>query len=83
MQYQGHCSTHRFKHLTLYILTSVCIFSLLLPIHFKGAEKENLFNNQEVLLLVIIFFTLMILMCDCGVILSGEIICLSPSSVKG
>ena len=31
---------------------------------FYGAVKENLFNNQEVLYLVIIFFILMTLMCD-------------------
>ena len=39
------------------------------------AGKENLFNNQEVLQLIIISFTLMTLMCDSGVILKGEIRC--------
>ena len=40
--------------LTLCTLTSVCIFSILFSIHFLGANKENLFNNQELLQLVII-----------------------------
>ena len=35
----------------------------------KGADKENEFNNQESLWLVITFFILMTLMCDSGVIL--------------
>ena len=35
--------------LTLYTLTSVCTFSFLFPIHFLGAGKENLFNNQKLL----------------------------------
>ena len=39
------------------------------------ASKENLFNNQEVLQLIIISFILMTLMCDSGVILNGEIRC--------
>ena len=32
----------------------------------KGADKENLFNNQELLKLAIISFILMTLMCDLG-----------------
>ena len=47
------------------------------------ADKENLFNNQEFLLLVIISFILMILKCESGVILLGEIRCWSLSGVKG
>ena len=35
------------SRLTLYTLTSVCSFSFLFPIHFLGAGKENLFNNQK------------------------------------
>ena len=35
----------------------------------QDAEKENLFNNQEILWLVIIPFILITLMCDSGVIL--------------
>ena len=47
--------------LTLFNLRSVCIFSLRLPIHFPGVKKESLVNNQELLLLVIIFFNIMTL----------------------
>ena len=35
--------------LTLYTLTSECIFSILFSIHFLGADKENLIDNQELL----------------------------------
>ena len=35
--------------ITLYTLTSVCIFSILFSIHFLRADKENLFNDQELL----------------------------------
>ena len=42
-------------------------------------KGRNFFNDQELLKLVIIVF---ILMFDSGVILSGEIRCLSPSAVK-
>ena len=35
--------------LTLYSIISVCIFSIPLPRHFPGSDKENLFNNQELL----------------------------------
>ena len=34
----------------------------------QGADKENLFNNQELMKLVIICFLLVILMFDSGVI---------------
>ena len=40
-----------------------------LYIHFQGADKENLFNNQEFLWLIIISFILMTLMLDSEVIL--------------
>ena len=43
---------------------------------------ENLFNNQELLKLVIISFNLMTLMCDSVVILYGEIRCYSLFGVK-
>ena len=49
--------------LALCTLTSVCIFSISLDISL-GSDKENLFNNQE---LVIISFILMTLMFDVGV----------------
>ena len=39
----------------------------------EKAEKENLFNNQELLYLVIIFFILVFLMCDSRMKLWGEI----------
>ena len=38
--------------------------------------KENLLSNQELHWLVIIFFLLVTLMCELGVMLSGEIRCL-------
>ena len=34
-----------------------------------GADKENLFNNQELLQLLVIYFILVTLMCDLWVIL--------------
>ena len=40
-----------------------------------GADKENLFNNQELYQLDIISFILTASMCDLGVILSREIWC--------
>ena len=46
------------------------------------ASKENLFNNQEVLQLIIISFILVTLMFDSGVILKGEIRCWSLSGIK-
>ena len=42
---------------------------MLFVIHIKGADKENLFNNQEFLKLVIISFIRMTSMCDAGVML--------------
>ena len=41
----------------------------------KVLDKENLFNNQELLQLVIISFILSILSCDSVVISYGEIRC--------
>ena len=38
----------KMHYLNLYTVTSVCIFSILLPGHFLGSDKENLFNNQEI-----------------------------------
>ena len=51
----AHLSKENFYLLTIYTLTSLCIFSILFSIHFQQADKENLFNNQELLLLVINF----------------------------
>ena len=48
-----------------------------------GIEKENLFNNQELLWLVIISPILMPLLFDCGMILWGEIRCSSLLGVRG
>ena len=45
-------------------------------------KGRNFFNDQELLKLVIIVVILMTFMFDSGVILSGEIRCLSPSAVK-
>ena len=42
----------------------------------------NLFNNQEPLWVVILFFILMTLMCNSGVILQGEIKCKSLLEVQ-
>ena len=52
---------------TLY--SSVCIFSILFSIHSLGLGKENLLNNQELLLLVIISFIFVTLMFNSGMIL--------------
>ena len=43
----------------------------------KGADKENLFTNQEFLCSMIISLILVTLMFDSGVVLSGEISCQS------
>ena len=48
-----------------------------------GSYKENLSNNQEFLKFVITFFILMTLMCDSGMILLGDIRCLSLLQLKG
>ena len=55
--------------LTLYNLTSVCIFSILFSINFFTCWQGEFFDNQELLYLVIISFILMTLMFDSGVIL--------------
>ena len=54
------------KDVTLYTPTSVYIFSVLFTIRFQGIERENLFNNQELLQLVIISFIPVTLMSDSG-----------------
>ena len=41
----------------------------------KDASEENLFNNQKLLYLVIIYVTLLTLVFDLGLILLGEISC--------
>ena len=53
MTLSAHLSKENFYLLALNTLKSVCIFSILFSIHFQKADKENLFNNQELLLLVI------------------------------
>ena len=55
-------------------------YSLYVP---NCTHKENLLNNQELLNIVIISFTLMTLMFELGVILLGEIRCLSLLGFKG
>ena len=55
--------------LTLYILTSVCAILLTVLYNSYGTDKENLFNNQELLKLVIILFILMTWTCNSEVIL--------------
>ena len=54
---------------TLFTQTSVCIFALLFYFISLGADRENLSNNQELLLFVIISFILVSLNFDLGVIL--------------
>ena len=48
---------------------SICIFSILFSFHFVNADEENLFNNQELLKLVIVSFILMTFVFDLRVIL--------------
>ena len=55
--------------LTLFNLTSVFIFSALSSLISYGADKENLFVNQELLNLVITSFILMTFMFDSRVLL--------------
>ena len=57
-------------------LISVCIFLIMFLYISYGADKENLFNNQELLLLVVISFILVPLIFDSGGILQEEIRCL-------
>ena len=52
-------------------------------IHSQGADMENLFNNQELLYLVITSFIPITSMFDSGVILQGEIRCWSLLVAKG
>ena len=65
----SRCLQSRFVFLTLYTLTSVCIFSLLFLYISKGSEKKNLFKNQEFPALLIISIILMTLMFYSGMIL--------------
>ena len=51
------------------------ILHTVLYIFVKVLKKENLFNNQALLQLVIIFFILMILMFNSRMILYREIRC--------
>ena len=50
------------KLLILYTLTSICILSILFSMHFQNADKENVFNNPELLKWVIIPFNLVTLL---------------------
>ena len=52
---------------SMYILHTV--------LYFYGADEENLFTDQKLLLLVIISFILITLVCDSRVIFEGEIRC--------
>lgn len=61
--------------LTLHILSLVCIFSILLSIQFPYTGKKNLFNNQGLPKLAIIFFVVKTFMFDSEMILFGEIKC--------
>ena len=51
--------TNRNNSVTLWTLTSVCIFSIQFSIHFLGVNKEN-FKIQDLLQLLIISFILVI-----------------------
>ena len=62
-------------YLALYTLTSVKIFSTLFSIHSYSTDKENLFNNPELLYLVIIPSIPITSMFVLGLILIGEISC--------
>ena len=61
--------------LTLHTLSLVCIFSILLSSQFPYTGKKNLFNNQGLLKLAIIFFVVKTFMFDSEMILLGEIKC--------
>ena len=50
--------------LTLYTLTSVFISPYCSLYIYQGADKENFFNNQEFLKLMVISLILMSLICD-------------------
>ena len=66
---------------TIYILTSP--YSPLYSLYvFLVADKDNLFNNQELLKLVIISFILVALTFVSGVKFHGEIRCSSLLGVK-
>ena len=56
------------QSITLYTLTSVCIFSTLLLYISQAANKENMFHNQKRLKLMMISCILVTLMFESGVI---------------
>ena len=67
---------------TIYILTSP--YSPLCSLYvFLVTDKDNLFNNQELLKLVIISFILVAVKFVSGVKFHGEIRCSSLLGVKG
>ena len=68
--------------LTLFNLTSVFIFSALSSLISYGADKENLFVNQELLNLAITAFILMTFMFDSRMLLQGEIRSQLPLGVR-
>ena len=75
-----------FQELSFFLSNTIYYFwSTINPLHpnismhilhtvLSCADRENLFNNQEVLQFIIIAFILITLMFDLGVILKGEII---------
>ena len=75
-------TSHNTLILTPHILTPVCKFSTPFLYISCGTYRENLSNNQELLEFVIISVTLITLMFDSGVILLGEIRCLSLLHTK-
>ena len=68
--------------LTLNIPTSVGIFFSLFSVDSYDNNEENLFNNQELLYLGIIFFILVTVVFDLVAILLGEIRWLSLQGIK-
>ena len=63
----------------LYRITSIYLFTLRKS---YGTDKENLFNNQDFIKLVIIYLILLTLTFDLRVILKGELRSQSLSGVK-
>ena len=64
-------------------VTLVFVFSILFSLHSCGNDKENLFDNQKLLKLVIISFILMTFTFNSRVILYGEIRSQTHFEVKG
>ena len=64
------CCAGKWAEITV---TLVFVFSILFSLHSCGFDKENLFDNQKLLKLVIISLILMTFTFDSRVILYGEI----------